>query len=314
MYGLVSGFNDGGNLLASFASGRVIGPRRGVGLLLFALPGAAVVGPRVARTVGINVIDLQAQGRGAFVLIVVVSVTVVLLSWRISIPTSMTLALVGAMIGWAWTGQHSTIHWSGAGRVLIGMPISIVAGGVLAFWLYRIGLHLLGGLPHGQVLSFARGQYVSAAFQSFAYGANDLGKTVGLIAVAGALGGMPLAFGGPLPVGAAFASFLLGTLIGGWSLAERVGFGVIRLRPVQAMSAQLGSSAVVAALAFAGAPVSTTQTIDGALVGVGISLRASAIRWGMVRLMVASWVITLPLALVGAAAIHLALRVAGVSG
>ena len=80
------------------------------------------------------------------------------------------------------------------------------------------------------------------------------------------------------------------------------------------MSAQLGSAAVVAALAFAGAPVSTTQTIDGGLVGVGMSLRASAIRWGMVRLMVASWVVTLPLAVIGAAALHLVLRVAGVSG
>ena len=313
IFGLVSGFNDGGNLLASFASGRVITPRRGVALLLFALPGAAVVGPRVAQTVGINIIDLLAQGRSGFISMIVVSLAVVLLSWRMSIPTSMTLALVGAMIGWAATGPHSTIHWWGVGRALIGMPISIVAGALLALGAYRAGLRLLGGLPHGEVTSLARGQYLTAALQSFAYGANDLGKTVGLIAVAGAFVGMPLAFAGPLPVGAAFASFLLGTLVGGWSLVERIGFGIVRLRPLQAMSAQLGSSVVVAALAIAGAPVSTTQTINGGLVGVGLGVRASAVRWGTVRMIVATWVVTLPLALGVSAVLHAALRAAGLA-
>ena len=313
LYGLISGFNDGGNLLASFASGRVVTPRHGAALLLFALLGAAVLGPAVARTVGINVIDLLAQGRGAFILIVGVSVAVVLVSWRMSVPTSMTLSLVGAMLGWAIAGRHLSIHWSGAGTVLVGMPLSVAGGALVAFGAYRTGVRILGGLPYGKVLSFARGQYATAALQSFAYGANDLGKTIGLVAVAGAMVGMPLSFRGILPVGAAFGSFLLGTLLGGWSLAERIGFGVIRLRPVQAMSAQFGSSLVVTALAVAGAPVSTTQTIDGGLVGVGVGVRASAVRWGMVRLMVASWLVTLPLALGVAAALHLGLRLLGLT-
>jgi PiT family inorganic phosphate transporter len=55
-----------------------------------------------------------------------------------------------------------------------------------------------------------------------------------------------------------------------------------------------------------------TQTIDGGLVGVGAALRASSVRWGIVREMLGSWLLTLPVALVLAAALHLAARVTGI--
>ncbi len=87
-------------------------------------------------------------------------------------------------------------------------------------------------------------------------------------------------------------------------LARRVGFGVFKVRPMEALTEQLAAGSVVTALAWVGAPVSTTQTIDGALVGVGAGVRASAIRWGVMREMLASWLITLPLALVAAAVLH----------
>ncbi|MGH7777188.1 MAG: inorganic phosphate transporter [Candidatus Dormibacterales bacterium] len=302
LYGLVSGFNDGGNLLASFTSGRVISPRWAVALLFLAPAGAVLLGGPVARTVEVNVIDLPAQGAAGFVLIVAASLAVVALSWRLGVPTSMTLALAGAMLGWALAGGRGGVRWEGTARILAGIPVSILAGGLLALGFHRAGLRLLGRLPHGRVLAIARGQYATAALQSFAYGANDLGKTVGLVAVAAVAGdGGPVSFGGPLPVGVAFACFLVGTLAGGWSVARRMGFGIVRLRPLQAMSAQFGAGAVVAALAAAGAPVSTTQTVDGGLVGVGVGVRASAVRWGVVREMLASWLLTLPAALALAA-------------
>ena len=56
-----------------------------------------------------------------------------------------------------------------------------------------------------------------------------------------------------------------------------------------------------------------TQTIDGGLVGVGAALRASSVRWGIVREMLGSWVLTLPLALILAAALHLAVRGLGLA-
>ncbi|MGH7903184.1 MAG: inorganic phosphate transporter [Candidatus Dormibacteraceae bacterium] len=314
LYGVVSGFNDGGNLLAVFTAGRVINPRSALLLLLLVPVGAVLVGGAVARTVGAGVIDLRGQGALGFTLITLISVAVVLLSWRARIPTSMTLALVGAMLGWvAVGGAGAGVRWAGAGRVVIGMPVSVLAGGVLALAVYRTVRRLLGRISNALVLGLARSQFLTAALQAFAYGANDLGKAVSLIAVARALPapGLPITFDGALPIGAAFVSFALGTLFGGWSLARRIGLGVFRLRPMQAASAQLGAGVVVTALALFGAPVSTTQTIDGSLVGVGVGVRASAVRWNLVREMAASWLVTLPAALAAAALIHGALRLVG---
>jgi PiT family inorganic phosphate transporter len=316
LFGLISGFNDGGNLMASFTSGRVISPRVAGLLLLFSLVGPLVLGTAVARTVGTNVIDLPAQGELSFVLITLSPLCVVLLSLMFGIPTSMTLALVGAMLGWVLaSGSQTGIHWTGVARILLGMPISVLGGGLLSLTVYRTVRRFLGTRPHASLLSLARFQFVTAAVQAFAYGANDMEKTVGLIAVALSFPnrGQTVAFAGAAPIIGAFGFFIAGALIGGSRVAGRVGLGVLKVRPMQALSQQLASGIVVSVLALAGAPVSMTQTIDGGLVGVGAALRASSVRWGIVREMLGSWLLTLPLALVFAAALHLAVRVIGLA-
>ncbi len=78
------------------------------------------------------------------------------------------------------------------------------------------------------------------------------------------------------------------------------------------MTEQMAAAAAVAGLALAGAPVSTTQTISGSLVGIGVTVRASAVRWGLLREMVAVWLVTLPLGVLAAGFAHLLLRALGV--
>lgn len=316
LFGLVSGFNDGGNLIASFTSGRVITPRVAALLLLVCLAGPLVLGTAVAQTVGTNVIDLRAQGELSYVLITLSPLCVVLLSLSFGIPTSMTLALVGAMLGWVLVaGGQSVIHWAGVARILVGMPISVLGGALLALIVYRTIRRLFGRRPHASLLALSRLQFVTAAIQAFAYGANDMEKTVGLIAVGMSFPnhGQAVAFSNAAPIIGAFGFFYVGALIGGSRVAGRVGLGVLKVRPMQALSQQLASGSVVAALAVAGAPVSMTQTIDGGLVGVGAALRASSVRWGIVREMLGSWLLTLPLALVVAAVLHLVVRVLGLA-
>ena len=69
LFGLVAGFNDGGNLMASFTSGRIITPRMAALLLLISIAGPVLLGTAVAQTVGTNVIDLRSQGGLDFVLV-----------------------------------------------------------------------------------------------------------------------------------------------------------------------------------------------------------------------------------------------------
>ena len=316
MFGLVSGFNDGGNLMGSFTSGRVISPRAAALLLLVSLAGPLALGTAVARTVGTNVIDLRAQGELGYVLITLSPLCVVLVSLWFGIPTSMTLALVGAMLGWVLIGGgHDAIHWSGVARVLIGIPISVLGGGLLALLVYGAIRRFFGTRSHASLLELARLQLVTAAAQAFAYGGNDMEKTVGLIAVGMSFPnhGQAVSFSSAAPIIGAFVCFYVGAITGGSRVAGRVGLGVLKVRPTQALSQQLASASVVATLAIAGAPVSMTQTIDGGLVGVGAALRASSIRWGIVREMLGSWLLTLPMSLVVAAALHLAARFAGIA-
>ena len=316
MFGLVSGFNDGGNLMGSFTSGRVISPRSAALLLLVSVAGPLILGTAVAQTVGTNVIDLRAQGPLGYVLITLSPLCVVLVSLWFGIPTSMTLALVGAMLGWSLIGDHhSAIHWNGVARILIGIPISVLGGGVLALLVYGFVRRVFGTRAHASLLRLARLQYLTAAAQAFAYGANDMEKAVGLIAVGMSFptAGHPVAFSGAAPIIGAFVCFYVGAITGGLRVAERVGLGVLKVRPTQALSQQLASASVVGTLAIAGAPVSMTQTIDGGLVGVGAALRASSVRWGIVREMIGSWVLTLPMALVLAAALHFAVRSSGIA-
>jgi inorganic phosphate transporter, PiT family len=315
LYGVVSGLNEGGNLLASFTAGRVISPRAAAALLLLVVLGPLVLGSDVARTISSDVIDLARQDALGFTAIVSISLGVVLVSWLLRVPTSMTLALVGAMLGWVLAdASGAVIHWVGVTRVLVGMPVSVLGGGLLAWILIRCIHRLLGNASNARVLGLAKLQFVTAALEAIAYGANGLEKTVGLLAVARAI---PLksqvgTLSGAVPVLVAFLSFLFGALIGGWRLARHVGFGVVRVRPMQALVEQLSAAVIVAALARVGAPVSSTQAIDGALVGVGVGMRASAVRWGLVRQTLASWLVTLPLALAAAAASHALLRFSGV--
>ena len=316
LFGLVSGFNDGGNLMASFTSGRLITPRVAAALLLFSVAGPLVIGTAVAQTMGTNVIDLRSQGELDYVLITLSSVSVVLLSWRIGIPTSMTLALVGAMLGWvAVSGDLALIHWRGVARILLGMPISVLGGGLLALALYVGVRRFLGGQSHASILGLARFQFATAGIQAFAYGANDMEKSVGLIAVAMSFPnhGQAVVFSGPTPIIGAFILFFVGAIFGGSRVARRIGSGVLKVRPMQALAQQFASGGVVSVLAIAGAPVSMTQTIDGGLVGVGAAQRASSIRWGIVREMVGSWLLTLPLAVVVAAVLHLVMRLFSVA-
>ena len=310
-YGLVCGFNDGGSLLASFTAGRVISPRVAMALLLLTVLGPILVGTQVAHTVAFSIIDLPAQGAAGYVLITAVSLLVVLGSWSFKVPTSVTLALAGSMVGWALAGDAGRIHWSGVLRVVLGTPASILAGAGLAFLIYRTLRRLLVPVPYARAIALARLQYISAGVQAVAYGSNDMEKAIGLVTVAGLLAGRGAVMGRWVPVGIGFAGFVVGALLGGWGLARRLGFGVFRVRPVQAMSQQLGAGLTVTALSLAGAPISSSQTINGSLVGVGVAVRASAVRWGVVREMLFSWLLTLPLALLGALALHGLLRLIG---
>jgi PiT family inorganic phosphate transporter len=87
-----------------------------------------------------------------------------------------------------------------------------------------------------------------------------------------------------------------GTLFGGWRIVKTMGMGITRIRPTGAFCAQTSGAVTLLAATSMGIPVSTTHTITGAIVGVGLSRRLSAVRWGVAARIVWAWFLTIPAA------------------
>ena len=92
------------------------------------------------------------------------------------------------------------------------------------------------------------------------------------------------------------AAMGLGTLMGGWRIVHTMGSKITRLSPMQGFCAETGGAITLFGATFLGIPVSTTHTITGAIVGVGASRRASAVRWNIAGRIVIAWVVTIPAA------------------
>ena len=82
---------------------------------------------------------------------------------------------------------------------------------------------------------------------------------------------------------------------------KTLGQRITALKPVGGFSAETAAACSLYLATFLGIPVSTTQTITGAIVGVGATRRLSAVRWGVAGRIVWAWVLTIPAAAIIAA-------------
>jgi len=86
----------------------------------------------------------------------------------------------------------------------------------------------------------------------------------------------------------------LGTSVGGWRIIKTMGMSMVKLEPHQGFSAETGAALVIQLATVFGIPLSTTHTINSAILGAGSVIRVSAVRWGVVRELVLAWILTFP--------------------
>jgi PiT family inorganic phosphate transporter len=86
----------------------------------------------------------------------------------------------------------------------------------------------------------------------------------------------------------------LGTALGGWRIVRTMGLKVVELRPIDGFAAETAAATVIEVASRLGIPVSTTHVISSAILGVGSTRRASAVRWGVAGRIVTAWVVTIP--------------------
>jgi PiT family inorganic phosphate transporter len=140
---------------------------------------------------------------------------------------------------------------------------------------------------------------------ALSHGTNDAQKTMGIITMALLADGAISSFAVPGWVVALSAGAIaLGTALGGWRLIKTLGGKFYKVRPVHGFTSQIASASVITGAALLGGPVSTTQVVSSAIMGVGSAERLSKVRWGVAGQIVTAWVVTIPATSVVAALIY----------
>ena len=139
-------------------------------------------------------------------------------------------------------------------------------------------------------------QLVSSAAFSVGHGGNDAQKVMGIITAALIAGGNIESFDQMpnwVPL-ACYSAIGLGTMSGGWKIVKTMGTKITKVTPLEGVCAETAGAITLFTAANLGAPVSTTHTITGAIVGVGSSRKMSAVRWGVAGNIVWAWIFTIP--------------------
>lgn len=292
-FAVLNGTNDGGALVA--ASLKAPGIRPAVGIAMFGVALGIVpfvLGLRVASTLAGGLVPADAEGQRVLMLLAVAASLAVVgvLNLR-GLPTSLTLALVGGLVG-AGVGRGATVAW---GLVLLTAAAGVATpmlGGMLGAVLRNVPL--LAARRHRLERRHAvRAHTVSFTLQAIAYAANDGQKMYAVLAagtLATAAAGTP-----PWHFGAVPALFMVGAVLGVRRAARTLGAaGVLRARPSDEVAAELSSAVAVLGSAAVGIPVSMTQAVAGSLIGTGVMRGARRVRWRAAARLAMAWVLTLP--------------------
>jgi len=311
-----NGFHDAANAIATSVSTRALTPRAALLMAaVFNLIGS-LLGVEVAMTIGSGIVDIgPATGTHGLVIVLaglVGAITWNLITWRLGLPSSSTHALIGGLMG-AGLASSTTVHWKVIlDKVVVPMVLSPIVGFVLAFLLMVGVLWLVRNrAPAKTNRRFRLAQTASAAAMALGHGLQDAQKTMGVILLALAAGGVQeVSAGIPLWVKIASAGAIsLGTYSGGWRIMRTLGRKIIELDPVRGFVAESVAASVLYTTAFVfQAPISTTHTITSAIMGVGATKRLSAVRWGVAKNIALAWILTIPMAALVAAVMYAILR------
>ncbi|MBS1747861.1 MAG: inorganic phosphate transporter [Bacteroidetes bacterium] len=153
---------------------------------------------------------------------------------------------------------------------------------------------------------YKRLQLVSSAVFSLGHGGSDAQKVIGIIGAAMVAQNMiPDVTQIPTWVPLlCYTSIGLGTMSGGWRIVKTMGSRITKVTPLEGVMAETAGAITLFTATNLGAPVSTTHTIAGSIVGVGATKRLSAVRWGITVNLIWAWVLTIPVSALLAAGIY----------
>jgi len=297
VFDFLNGMRDASNIVATMISSRAFSPRTALGLTAMAeFLGPFLFGVVVAKTIGDEIVQSSALTLNVVAAALIGAIVWNLITWYFGIPGSSSHALIGGIVGAVFAGAGiGAIKFAGLGKVLIALFASPIMGFVVGFVLTRVIYFLVRGATPSVNGLFKRSQFFTAVAMAFSHGTNDAQKTMGVISLSLVISGVLPSFQVPTWVIAISAGAIaIGTSLGGWRLIRTLGGKFYKIRPLHSFSTQLSSASVILGASFFGVPVSTSQIVSSAIIGVGSSERVSKVRWSVAEDIVSAWLVTIP--------------------
>lgn len=314
IFDVINGFHDAANSIATIVSTKVLSPKYAViWAATFNIIAMFIFSPKVANTIS-KIIAINPADH-AFIYVILSGLLGAILwdliTWYWGLPTSSSHALIGGLAGAgiAYKGV-GIINWHKVTETMAFIPLAPIIGLVLAFfimlsvyWAFR------KFRPHTVDRIFRKGQLFSAALYSLGHGGNDAQKTMGIIVA------VLVAYGvfepdrtlhlndtpSLLIISGCYLAMGIGTAMGGWRIVKTMGMKLTKLKPVHGFCAETAGAMTLYLATAWGIPVSTTHTIAGSIVGVGMTGNLAGIKWKIASRIVISWVVTIPFAALAAA-------------
>ena len=328
--GLYMAWNIGANDLAN-----AMGTSVGTGVLsikqvivlatIFEFLGAVLFGKRVTETIANGIVPIEIIGKvhpdivalGMLAAILAAGFWVTLTTFY-NLPVSTSHSIVGSVLGFgliaAYNGTISfaDIHWGELTRIVASWFISPVLGAVFAYLTFslirKIYLHRAIDLPLVEK-KFITLQLITACYIAFAHGSNDVANAIGPLCAAlrvmGVTGtGIPiwvLVMGG--------LGMVVGMATWGYKVVETIGSKITELTPTRGFSAEFATASVVLLHSYSSLPISTTHTLVGSVIGVGLAGGIAAVDLRVIWRIFSSWIATVPIAALTSALIFVGLEV-----
>ncbi len=312
------GANDVANAMGTSVGSKALNLKKAVLIAaILEFSGAFFVGSNVSETIQRGIISIDCfQGQPqVFVLGMIGALlsTGILLQMAsyFALPVSTTHAIVGSVIGFGcFVGGVDAIQWREVGWISLSWICSPLLSGLLSYLFFSAIQKMApryvstAGFSFQAIESpferrFAYLQVGSACLVAFAHGANDVSNAIGPVAaILGvlktdaiqtktAIPSWLLAFGG--------LGIVLGLATWGWRVIDTIGKKITELTPSRGFAAEFGTALTVLFASKLGLPISTTHALVGAVFGVGLTRGSQGLNFEILRNILLSWVVTLPL-------------------
>jgi len=277
------GANDAANVFGTAVTSKMIS------FLMAALicAGFVVLGATLEGQAGIETIsNLSTQSiYSATITAVGAAVSITVMTF-LRIPSSTSQAVVGAIIGVGMFG--SQVEFTGLGKIVLCWVGTPIGGLIIAIILYKTLGYLLNRwqpsiYSQDTVLRF--GLIAAGAYGAYALGANNVANVTGVYVGAGLLDVQSAVLIGGLSIG-------FGVITYSKPVMATVGKSIVRLDAFSAFIVVLAEAITVHAYSWVGVPVSTSQAVVGAVIGVGLIKQATAVRGSAVLRIFLGWLAT----------------------